>query len=269
MEFLKIISKRRSLWSEIIYVALNVGLAIGLLLVVRYTNSLVPALIIVLLSKWRVFAVRTRFWLANIQANAVCFIVSISYVIFLFAANPAISDNSDWSSLIIQSILAALYIAWLVLLKPQSKRIYVVSQAGTALFTGVTALYMVSYGWIAAPVVALVWLIGYVAARHVLASYEEDHVIFLSLSFGLIIAEIGWLAYHWVIAYSVPFLTNLLIPQVSIITLATGFLAYMGYDSFYHHQKIRTAEMVLPLVFTIGLVGILILFRNGIDQIIL
>lgn len=269
MEFLKTITKRRSLWSEIIYVILNVGLAVTLLLVVRFTNSLVPALIIVLLSKWRVFAVRTRFWLANIQANAVCFIVSLSYVIFLFVANPSSADAGDTQSLAIQIILAILYVGWLVLLKPQSKRVYVVAQAGVALFTGVTALYMVSYGWIATPVVLIIWLIGYVAARHALNTYEEDHIILLSLAFGLVMAEIGWLAYHWTIAYRLPLLNQVLIPQVSIIALVTGFLTYVSYDSYYHHQKIRMTEIILPLLFAAALAVVLILFRNGIDQIIL
>lgn len=268
MEFLKTISKRRTLLSEVLYVLLNVGLAVTLLLVVRFTGSLIPAIVIVFLSKWRVFAVRTRFWAANIQANSICFIVSLSFVIFLFSANPEPADASNLPSWIIQSVMTLLYIGWLVWLKPLSKRVYVVAQAGVALFTGITALYMVSYGWIAAPVVLLVWLIGYSTARHVLATYEEDNIILLSLCFGLVMAEIGWLAYHWTIAYHVPFLTGILIPQVSIIALATGFLAYEAYNSFYHHQKIRINDIVLPLIFSVGLAGVLVLFRNGIDQII-
>lgn len=269
MEFLKTISKRRSLLSEIVYIVLNIGLAVALMLTVHYTNSLVPAFILVLISKWRVFAVRFRFWTANIQANAACFIVSLSYVIFLFYSNPSTTDANIWPSLIAQSILTLLYIGWLIFLKPKSKRIYVVAQAGVALFTGITAIFMLSYGWIAAPVVVMVWLVGYATSRHVLSSYEEDHIVLLSLAFGLVMAEIGWLAYHWTIAYNIPLLSNLLIPQVSIITLSVGFLTYKAYNSFHHHEKIRMNEIILPLVFAVGLVSILVLFRNGIDQIIL
>ncbi len=36
------------------------------------------ALSIIVLSKWRMFAVRPRFWLANIRANAVDLIVGLS-----------------------------------------------------------------------------------------------------------------------------------------------------------------------------------------------
>ena len=268
MEFLKTINRRRSLLSEIIYIALNIFLAIALMLVVRFTGALTPALIIVLLSKWRVLAVRVRYWVANIQDNAICLIVSLSYVIFLFSANPSPADTSNTQSLVIQCILTALYICWLIFLKPQSKRIYVVAQAGVALFTGITAIYMVTYGWIAAPVVFLVWLVGYITARHILGNYEEDHVILLSLSYAFVMAEIGWLAYHWTIAYRLPILTDILIPQVSIIALCIGFLAYKSYNSYHHHQIIRMAEIIPPLVFTISLIAVLVVFRNGIDQII-
>ncbi len=266
MEFLKSISKRRTLLSEIIYIALNVGLAVILMLVVRYTNSLVPAVIIVVLSQWRVFAVRARFWLANIQANALVFIVSISYVIFLYSANPTEADASNIPSLIIQLVLSAFYIAWLIFLKPKSKRHFVALQSAVGLFVGITALSMVSYGWIATPVVALSWLISYISARHILATYDEGHDVLLSLAFSLAIAEVSWLAFHWGIAYRLPFLPDVLVPQVSIISLAIGFLAYKSYDSFHHNQKVKVNEIILPLVFSIALVGVLVLFRNGIDQ---
>ena len=269
MEFLKTISKRRTLFSEIIYIILNIGLAVGLMLTVRYTDSLALAILMVFISKWRVFAVRFRFWAANIQANAACFIVSFSYVIFLFYSNPTTSDSSVWPSWLAQIVLTLLYIGWLIYLKPKSKRAYVVAQAGVALFTGITAIYMMSYGWIAAPVVILVWMVGYSTARHVLSTFEEDHIILLSLAYGLVMAEIGWLAYHWTIAYSLPILTSLLIPQVSIIALAISFLAYEAYKSYHHYEKIRKNDIILPLVFSVGIIAILVLLRNGIEQIIL
>lgn len=268
MEFLKTIAKRRSLVSELVYIIFNIGLAVLLMLVVRYTNSLVPAFILVVLSKWRVFAVRARFWLANIQANAVCFIVSVSYVIFLSAINPSVSGSDETVSLILQLILASLYIAWLVLLKPQSKRHFMVMQSGVSLFVGLTAIFMVSYGWIASPVVFLVWLVSFVSIRHTLSAYDEDHNVLLSLAFSLLLVEIGWLAHHWVIAYRLPFSEHIAIPQVSIVSILIGFIFYKAYDSFYHHQKIRSGDIILPLIFAISLGLVLVVFGNNINQII-
>jgi hypothetical protein len=262
MEFLKIV-KRRSFINEAIYIALNIGLAVTLVALIRITSSIWPALVLVLLSKWRVFAVRPRFWFANIQANLVSVIVGVGYVVLLYMTNSA--NINSLQIFILQSLLAVLDVFWLLFLKPKSKRKYVVAQAGVALFIGITTIYIVAYNWIASPVVLLVWLVGYATARHVLNSYdEENHIVLLSLAWGLTLAEIGWLAYHWTIAYRLPIINNVLLPQVSIIIMCLGFVSYKAYNSYYHYQKIRMNDVLLPLIFTIGIVSVLILAFNGV-----
>ena len=263
MQFLKTI-KKRSFLSEVLYITLKVGLAILLLVIIRTTGSLWFAFVLIILGKWRIFAVRPRFWFANIQANLVSIIVSFSFVILLYVIN--ISNASALQILIAQIVLVALDICWLLFLKSQSKRIYVVAQAGIALFVGVTAIYNLSYGWIATPVVLLMWLVGYATARHVLGSYDEEkHTALLSLAWGLILAEIGWVAYHWTIAYRLPAATNILLPQVAIIVLCFGFLTYKSYNSYYHYQKIRINDIILPLVFTVSIISILVLVFNSVS----
>lgn len=263
MDFLKTVKKRRSFLSELVYVVLNIGLAVALMVIVRTTNSLLPAFALVLLSKWRILAVRPRFWVANIQANMVSIIVSISFVVLLYNVN--LVNTGDIKGIIAQLILTALYIGWLLFLKPKSKRKYVVLQAGVALFLGITAIYTMSYSWIATPVVLLVWLVGYVTARHVLNTYDEDYGLLLSLSWGLILAEIGWLAYHWTIAYRLPIINNMLLPQVSIVMLCLGFLATKSYDSYFHHEKVRISDIIMPLIFTVAIIAVLMLAFNGIS----
>ena len=253
--------KRKSFLNEAVYVTLNIGMAIVLMLVVRLTNSLWLAFTLVLIGKWRLFAVRPRFWIAHIQANLVSIIVSVSFVVFLYVANS--SNIAVNQSLTIQIVLVMLDIIWLLFLKSQSKRVYVVAQAGVALAAGMSALFMVSYGWIATPVVLLSWLIGYATAKHVLGSYdEESHTELLSLAWGLMVAEISWLAYHWAIAYRLPITTSFMLPQVSIVSICFAFLAYKSYDSYYHHQKIRFNDILLPLIFTISIVAVLLIFFN-------
>ena len=262
MEFLKIV-KRRSFLNEAIYVSLNIGLAIALMFTIRITGSLLPAFGIVLLSKWRIFAVRTRFWFANIQTNLVSVIIDVSFVVFLYITNVANIDSAQ--IFIVQILLSALYVGWLLVLKPRSKRIDIVAQAGVALFVGITAIFAMAYGWIASPVVLLAWLIGYATARHVLSSYdEESHILLLSLVWGFVLAEISWIAYHWTIAYRLPFITNILLPQVSIVVLCFGFLTYKAYNSYYHHQKVRINDIILPLVFTISIISVLVLVFNSV-----
>ena len=264
MEFLKTV-KRKSFLSEVTYIFLNVGLAILLMITVRVTGSMWLAFALVLLSRWRVFAVRARYWFANIQADLVSLIISLSFVVFLYNAN--ISKAGESNILWLQIGLTVLYSIWLLIIKQLSKRKYVALQAGIALFVGVSAIYTLSYSWIATPVILLMWLIGYAVSRHVLNTYDEEHhIILLSLVCGFIAAEVGWIAYHWTIAYRLPVLADITIPRVSILMLCFGFLAYKCYDSFYHHDKIRMVDIIMPLLFCVSLVTVLLVAFNGLPS---
>ncbi len=260
MEFLKLVRKR-SFISELVYTVLNIGLAIAVLLVVRYTGAIWLAVLLVALSKWRVFAVRPRYWWANLRSNTVDFIVSISFVVHMYTVNA--SPLSDSRQLIILVLLTLLYIGWLLFVKPRSKRVYVAAQAAVAVFLGTAALFTMTYNWPVSLVVIGMWGIGYAAARHVLGAYDnETHGLFLGLAWGLVFAEIGWVAYHWAIAYPLPIVNSLLLPQVAIITTLVSFLAYKIYDSFYHHSKIRMSDVLLPLLFTISVLVVILLVFN-------
>lgn len=253
MEFLKN-ARRRSVLSEVIYIALNIGLAVAIVLIIRATESPWPAVGLVFLSKWRVLAVKPRYWFVNVQANLVDFIVSMSLVVFLYTTY--IGNTVGYQKLFILGVFTVLYGCWLLFLKPQSKRMYVSLQAGVALFAGVAALYTISYDWPASMVVVVMWLIGFATAHHVLASYSETHISFLSLLWGLVMAELGWLAYHWTIAYSLGS-NSVLLPRVSLTVLCIGFILQQCYDSYYHHQKIRSNDIMLPVLFTISIIVIL------------
>jgi len=259
MEFLKIV-RRRSFQSEVVYTALNIALAVAVVLVIRATESPWPAIGLVFLSKWRVLAVRPRYWFVNIQANLVDFIVGISLVVFMYAAH--ISGAQPVQKLFILGVLTIIYIAWLLFLKPRSKRAYVAAQAGVALFAGVTALFTLSYAWPASLVVILMWVIGYATARHVLASYDETHILFLSLLWGLVLAEIGWLAYHWTVAYTPLGIESVIFPRVALTVLCIGFVLHRCYDSYYHHQRIRSNDVILPILFTISIIVVLPIVLN-------
>lgn len=260
MEFLKLV-RRRSFLSEAVYMVLNIALAIALLVVIRYTESIALALALVALSKWRVLAVRPRYWFANMRSNLIDFIVSVSVVLHMYTINAA--NFNENNKLILLAILTLLYIAWLLFLKPRSRRSFMAAQAGVAVLSGVTALFTISFAWPATIVVLGMWLIGYSAARHVLGTYDDEtHALFISLGWGVIFAEIGWVAYHWTIAYSLPFINSLLLPQVAIISVLVSFVAYKAYDSFYHHQKIRTNDIILPLLFTLSVIAVLVFVFN-------
>jgi len=116
MEFLKIV-RRRSFLSEVVYTVLNIALAVGVVLIIQATQSPWLAIGLVILSKWRVLAVRPRYWFVNVQANLVDFIVSISLIVFLYTTETGVGTPME--KLIIMAVLTVLYIGWLLFLKPR------------------------------------------------------------------------------------------------------------------------------------------------------
>ena len=240
--------------SELAYIALNVALAVVLLMIVLAIKSPLPAFLLILLSKWRIFAVRPRFWFKNIQSNLVDVIVGLSVVVLLYAAS---------GSLGVQVVITALFAAWLLFVKPRSKRSYVAFQAGAATFLGTTALFMESYDWPGTVVVLAMWLIGYASARHILSHYKESDRTFFSMIWGLISAEIGWLGYHWAFAYSLPGLAGIDLSQTALIVLLLGFLADRVYSSYYHNEGvIRSSDVMLPAIFSVSVLLVILVFFN-------
>jgi hypothetical protein len=256
MDFLKS-SKRRSFVSEIVYRALNIGLAVAILAVVLAIDSPLPAMVVFLFSKWRIFAVRPRYWAANIKSNMVDIIVGLSLVVLLFASN---------GTLYVQIIMTILYAGWLLFVKPRSKRVFVALQAGVSVFLGITALMIISYDWYATLVVAAMWVIGYSAARHVLNSYDEPHLSFFTLVWALIFAELGWLGYHWAFAYTIPGIGNIKLSQTALVGLALSFLAERIYSSYHRNDGVRLVDIVLPAILVTSVVVVVMLFFNTLNQ---
>ena len=253
-DFLKHV-RHKSIFSEIMYYSLNIGLVVVLLVLSLTIHSPLIAIILVLLSKWRVFAVRPRYWWTNLQSNTVDIIVGLSFVLLMYM--PQVS-------VVFQVIMAVLYALWLVVLKPSSKRRYIMLQSFVAIALGTISLYAISYEWPVIFVVGSMAIIGYGAARHFLQSFDEDQTTLISLIWGLLFAEVGWLAYYWTFAYSLPFLPSLKVPQVTIIVLLMSFMGERIYRSWAKNQKIVVGDIILPIVFSVLLIGFMVLFFNSV-----
>lgn len=251
--------KRRTRLSETTYIILNVGFAASLLVTALLIQSPWLSLLIVFLSKWRALAVRPRFWFANLVANMVDLIVGISTVGFLYAA-----AGSFW----LQCIITLCYVGWLLIIKPRSKRSYVAAQAGLAVFLGITAVSIVSYSWDSLFFVAVMWIIGYVAARHVLGSYDEPHTTLYSLMAGFVFAELGWISFHWLIAYPIPGFGTIRLSQLALITTLFCLVAERAYVSYHTHGKVRWSDIMLPVFLTLSIMAALFVLAiiNGSDN---
>lgn len=234
--------------SEGFYLAFNAALPIFILFLVRGFDPPYLALAIVLLSKWRIFALRPRFWWANIKANLVDVLVGMSVVGLLYLAS---------TDLVLQIIITVLYGIWLLVIKPRSNANGIMLQAGIAQFLGLTVLFHFSTTWNELVIVLGCWCIGYIAARHVVSNYEDSHVELWASLWGLLTAQFGWLLFHWTTAYNLGL--PILIPQIALIMLVLGFSAARIYH-MQQHDKLSGPALRGTTLFTVGLLAIILLF---------
>lgn len=276
MELLKS-AHRKSRLSEVLYITLNIAFAIAVYVAIVVINSPPLAFALVILSKWRMFAVRPRFWAANILTNLVDMIVGLSVVTLLWNAH-------DMG--VIQIALTGMYIAWLLLIKPRSKRHYIAIQSGVAIFLGVTALATVGHiitisgavnsaasneymrGLDMVIYIVGMWIIGYSAAKHYIGSYDHEPLINIySLVWGLIFAEFGWLMYHWTFAYTIPGFGATKLVQGAIILTLMSFVAERVYVISKKQDEIRLGDVIAPIIFSVSIIILLVVFFNSIPAI--
>ncbi len=260
LEFKSEASNRKT-FSGFVYTLLNIFLPVAVFLLVRYLNAPLVALLLVVLSKWRVFAVKIGYWWVNIQSNLVDFIVGVGYVGLLNLAN-----KPDRANLIVQIILAVFYAIWLLIIKPQSKSSAVAWQAAIAVFMGFAVLFSLGGRLPLVVVVMVGFAIGYAAARHVLSQASISKLTFFSATFGFISAQLTWIYYQWTIGYPVQILDDFKIPQMAIIMTIISHLIFVLFDKFVVEDSDKDTEVtigekfqqiLIPLVFDIAIVVLL------------
>lgn len=204
--------KPKSGFANLAHIGLNALLPALLYVLVRIDFAPLAAALIIL-SKWRMFAVRPRYWLANIRANAVDIMVGVSVVVFMASTNIGM-----W-----QVVWATAYGLWLVLLKPGSSTLKVTLQAGVGQFVALTALFLVSGDM---PLYALViasWLVCYLCARHFFSSFDEPYTQLFSHLWGYFAAALVWVLGHWLLFYNA-------LAQPTLLLVVIGYgLASMYY----------------------------------------
>jgi hypothetical protein len=199
-------------YSHLAHIALNLALPIVVYILVR-TNFVTVAVLLVLMSKWRMFAVQPRYWLVNLIANGVDIMVGVSAVLFMA------STASAWWQL----IWAVLYAAWLVWLKPRSGVLSVSAQAMVGQLFGLSILYLKLGDSSLAALVLGTWVITYVSARHFLASFEEAHTALLAHVWAYFSASLAFVLGHWLLFYGS-------IAQIIVLLTNIGYgLAAMYY----------------------------------------
>lgn len=206
-------------------------------------NFVQLALSIIVLSKWRMFAVRPRFWAANVRANAIDLMVGLSIVIFMTQSS-SVGIRLSWT---------LIYAIWLLAVKPASSIFMVTTQAFIGQLAALMALYLI---WAAGPIYALSLLSGlfcFLAARHFLDAFEEPYTRLLAYTWGYFGAALAWLTGHWLLFYK-----GVALPTLLLSSLGYGIAVLYYLDHFDKLNKglkrqlifVMLAVVVVVLVFS-------------------
>lgn len=203
--------KPASGFSHLLHILFQVILAIVIFILVRLNIGLWLPLLVILLSKWRIFSVRPRFWPANLRANAVDIIVGVSIVIFMSHSN-GVGDSMS-----IQLFWAVMYGVWLLFIKPRSSVLFISIQSAIGQLCGLMALFIIAgqmldfdflfLSWTSLPLSALVLLGGlicYLSARHFFDSFNEPYAKLLAGVWGYFGAALLWVLGHMLVVYPKP-----------------------------------------------------------------
>lgn len=249
--------KSRNIASNMVHILLNILLGIGAVAVTILTASPLLGVLLVLVSKWRIFAVRPRFILVNLKANLVDLIVGISVVLLTYYSGTAL--------LPVDFLLAGFYCLWLIWIKPLNSENAAQAQSLIAVFLGTSAVAIMTAELNSIAIAALAFLIGYAASRHVLIQTNAKNFTLTTLICGLIFAEIALLCHSWMIIYTFG-ASGIRIPQIAIILSIFSFAYnYARQTIFAKQADFRFKDILVPIIFSVVLIGIIVLgFSNPI-----
>lgn len=226
-------------FSRLVHLGFNILLPLLVFVLVRI-NFVQLALAIILLSKWRMFAVRPRFWPANVRANAVDIMVGISLLLFI----------AHTDAMMVQFMWAVAYVVWLVWIKPASTNGLVAVQAMIGFLCSLMALFL---SWASAPLYGLVFMTGllcYLAARHFFDSFDEPYARLLSYAWGYFGAALLWPLGHWLLFYGS-------VAQPVLLLLAIGY----GLGALYYleHTDRLTQNLQRQFLFVMSAIVLIVL----------
>jgi len=246
--------KTRNIASSAVHVLLNLVFGVGTVLLTLYTSSPVLGLILVAISKWRVFAVRSRYIWLNFKSNLLDFIVGVSVVLITYYSG---------NVLVLDILLAIFYCVWLIVIKPLTSEIGTLSQALIAVFLGMSSSAIISAGSDPLAIVVMAFIVGYSASRHIISQSESKGYGLLTLVCGLIFAEIAWLCQAWMIVYTFG-KTGIRVPQVAIILTLFTFLFYnVHLAAIKRDGEVKMSDIMAPLIFSAVITAVIVLWFSS------
>lgn len=236
-------------FSHTFYFVYNAFLPLLVFLLVR-TNFSQLALSLILLSKWRMFAVRPRFWLANIRANAVDMVIGVAVLAFMVSTGNEVT----------QLLWSVLWAGWLIVLKPRADTLWVSLQALIGFVAGLMAMFMT---WDHAPLGVLVAAAGalcFFAAHHFFDSFDEPYTRLLALFWAYFGAALTWVLGHWLLFYG-----PVAQPTLLLVSLGVG-LGTLYYLDHFDRLSLNVRRQVLFIM--VAIVLVVLTFSDWGDKIV-
>lgn len=257
-----LIRKSRNIVSSVLHIILNILLGVGSIILTAVTGSFLLGFLLVVVSKWRIFAVRPRYWLLNLKSSLVDLIVGFSFVLIAYCSGTTLPSFFE-HPFHIHYVLALLYTLWLIFLKPLSSSHAATAQSLIAIFFGTTAAVQLSATYDSSIIVLATLFIGWAATRHVLVQSDDNNFGLVTFVCGLVCAEIAWIFHSWLIVYKFGD-TGIIIPQLSIILTVFAFAFAHIYQSLIKNDgELKKDEVFVPTIFSILVIfAIVVLFSN-------
>jgi hypothetical protein len=78
--------------------------------------------------------------------------------------------------------------------------------------------------------------------------------------FGLLLAQLSFILYHWLIMYSFGN-TGMIVSQLAIASSLLFFVLLKGYKSALKHDgKMRVDEVAMPVIFSVIIVVLMVMY---------
>lgn len=232
-------------FGDILHIGVNTAFVAVVYALVAYWSLPTLAIGLIFLGKWRTFAVQPRFWLPNIKANLVDFIVGISSVLLIH------QSSYTWLGI----LWAVLYIGWLLFVKPRDSSLFVGLQAFWAQFIGLLVLFMIPTA-VKTPLltIVLIWLIAWSAARHFFSNYDESQYKSMALIWGLLVSQLAWIMLHWVQYYTL--LDTKIATLPIIVTILSASIGSMYHS--YKNEALQRSVVVENSIFAGALLAVVL-----------
>ena len=208
------------------------------------------AVAVVLLSKWRMFAVQPRYWIAHFRTNAVDIIVSLSLLSFMITSN----------SYFIQVAWLVVFEVWVLYLKPGTSAALVMFQSFVSLLVGTVAFFLVYESAPAAVYVILAAVVSYFSARHFFGAFEEAHATQYSWLWAYFSAALVWVLTHWLLFYGP-------VAQPAVILGVIGY-ALAGLYYLHEHDKLTNMVRRQIIFVAVAIIFLIVVITNWGDGVI-